>query len=203
MKLPQSGRRASSLALLLCLGLSGGLGLSGCDDTTGFVASSPPSPRLASAPTALGLHVGDKIKVVVIGDDKISGEYEIDQAGDISIPAAGALHAAGRTKTELETAIARRLVDRQFLRSPMVTVSVSAFRPFYVLGEVERPGEYPYHTGLNILSAIAVAGGNTYRANQSHALVQHAGETSFHLYPLSPDVPINPGDLIKLPERYF
>jgi polysaccharide export outer membrane protein len=177
------------------------LGLSACDDTTALVASS--TPASAQVATALRLHVGDKIKIVVIGDDKISGEYDIDQTGDISIPAAGALHAAGRTRGDLETEIARRLVDRQFLRSPMVTVSVSSFRPFYVLGEVEKPGEYPYHTGLNILSAIAVAGGETYRANQSHALIQRAGETGFHSFPLSPDVPVNPGDLIKLPERYF
>jgi len=187
------GRRARQFALLICLGLAG------CDDTTALVTGSTVAP----AATALRLHVGDKIKVVVIGDDKISGEYEIDQTGDISVPAAGALHAAGRSKVEMETEITRRLVDRQFLRSPMVTVSVASFRPFYVLGEVEKPGEYQYHTGLNLLSAIAVAGGNTYRANPSHALIQRAGETGFHSYPLSPDVPVNPGDLIKLPERYF
>ncbi len=197
MKQRQSSRMALRFAILLCGGLSG------CDDTTGLVASSSPAAAPERAAAALRLHVGDKIKVIVIGDDRISGEYEIDTAGDVSLPAAGALHAADRTKSELEAEVARRLVDRQFLRSPMVTVSVSAFRPFYVLGEVQKPGEYPYHAGLNILSAIAVAGGDTYRANQSHALVQHAGETEFHLYPLSPDVPINPGDLIKLPERYF
>ena len=199
MKQPTTGRSAARFALLLCMGLSA------CDDTAGlFVASSPASaPVAAPAATALRLHVGDKVKIVVIGDDKISGEYDIDQTGDVSIPAAGALHAAGRTKGELETEITRRLVDRQFLRSPMVTVSVSSFRPFYVLGEVEKPGEYPYHTVLNVLSAIAVAGGNTYRANASHALIQRAGETGFRSYPLSPDVPVNPGDLIKLPERYF
>ena len=185
--------RTSRFALLICLALGA------CDDTTGFVASAP---KAEPAPAGR-LHVGDKIMVVVIGDDKISGEYEIDSAGDVSLPAAGTLHAAGRAKSELETDITRRLVDRQFLRSPMVTVSVSAFRPFYVLGEVEKPGEYPYHIGLNILSALAVAGGQTYRANTSQALIQHAGETSFHAYPLSPDVPISPGDLFKLPERYF
>ena len=196
MKQHQTGRRATGFALLLCMSLGA------CDDMTGLVANSP-APTVAPAATALRLHVGDRIKVVVIGDDKISGEYDIDQAGDISIPAAGALHAAGRSKGELEAEITHRLIDRQFLRSPMVTVSVSSFRPFYVLGEVEKPGEYPYHTGLNLLSAIAVAGGDTYRANRSHALIQRAGENGFKSYPLSPDVPVNPGDLIKLPERYF
>ena len=183
----------AALALLLAAPLGG------CDDTSALVSAPAPAPE----PGTLRLHVGDRIKLVVIGDDKISGEYEIDQSGQIAIPAAGTLRAAGRGPSELEGDVARRLVERQFLKSPIVTVSVAAFRPFYVLGEVEKPGEYPYHTGLNILSAIAVAGGNTYRANTSQALIQRAGETGFRAYPLSPDVPVNPGDLIKLPERYF
>ena len=85
----------------------------------------------------------------------------------------------------------------------MVTASVTSFRPFYVLGEVEKPGEYPYHTGLNLMSANAVAGGETYRASTSTAMVQRAGDNAFREVPLSPSVAIYPGDLIKLPERYF
>ncbi len=197
MKAPTFPYTAYYCMALLCIVLSG------CDDTASLIMSSAPSDVSVNRTPVMRLHVGDKVKIVVIGDDKISGEYEVDQGGDVSIPAAGALPAAGRTKGEMETAISRRLVERQFLRSPIVSVTVSTFRPFYVLGEVEKPGEYTYHTGLNILSAIAVAGGNTYRANQAYALVQRAGEPGFRSYPLSPDVPINPGDLIKLPERYF
>lgn len=198
MKMLSQRHRALTLAFLL------GLGVAGCDEIANLAGSPPPAaPARPLAPTTLRFQAGDRIKLVVMGEDKISGEYEIDSSGEISVPVAGALHAAGLTKADLEAAIARKLRDDQYLLKPMVTADIAAFRPFYVLGEVEKPGEYPYHSGLNILSAVAVAGGDTYRANQSHALVQRAGEPSFHEYPLSPDVPIYPGDLIKIPERFF
>jgi polysaccharide export outer membrane protein len=178
--------------------LATALTLSGCDDTT---ALAPTASIAAQHP--LRLHVGDKLKIVVIGDDKLGGEYQIDTQGQISVPAAGAVRAVGLTADGLSKALERRLRDKQYLLNPMVNVTIAEFRPFYVLGEVEKPGEYPYHTGLNVLSAIAVAGGDTYRANRGTALVQRAGSAQFEQVPLSPDVPIYPGDLIKLPERYF
>ena len=194
-------RWTSPLALILCLGMSG------CDDVSNLVQTPVRAPDArpvhVAAAGPLRFHAGDKLRVTVIGEDKVSGEYEIDASGDVSIPAAGTLHVAGLTKGEVESRIAAKLRDQQYLLNAMVTVDVSSFRPFYVLGEVSKPGEYPYHSGLNILSAVAVAGGDTYRANQYHALVQRAGEDGFKEYPLSPDVPIYPGDLIKIPERSF
>jgi polysaccharide export outer membrane protein len=161
-------------------------------------------PAAETAPgNPIRLQTGDKVKVVVIGDDKLSGDYQVDGRGEVSVPAAGPLNAVGMTADGLADALQRRLREREYLLNPIVSVTISEFRPFYVLGEVEKPGEYPYHTGLNVLSAIAVAGGDTYRASRTTALVQRAGETAFREVPLSPDVPIYPGDLIKLPERYF
>src|SRR3954451_10460229 len=186
-------RPDSALVLLLAL--------SGCDNMT---ALAPRSASIEpSAAHSLRLQVGDKVKVVVIGDDKLSGDYQIDGRGTISVPAAGPLNAVGMTAESLGASLRRRLQEQQYLLNPIVNVTISEFRPFYVLGEVEKPGEYPYHTGLNVLSPIAVAGGDTYRASRSTALVQRAGENAFREVPLSPDVPIYPGDLIKLPERYF
>ena len=189
--------------LVLCAALGA------CDDVAslrfGAAALAPATatePREAEA-HPVRLQVGDKVKVVVIGDDKLSGEYQVDGLGQISVPAAGPMRVVGMTAPSLASALEARLRDRQYLLAPIVNVTISEFRPFYVLGEVEKPGEYPYHSGLNVLSAIAVAGGDTYRANRTSALVQRAGETSFREVPLSPDVPIYPGDLIKLPERYF
>ena len=180
------------------------LALSGCDDMTALVSPPIPADRIAVAPMhPLRLQVGDKVKVVVIGDDKLGGEYQIDGRGMISVPAAGPVAAVGLSAERLGEALQRRLRERQYLLNPIVNVTISEFRPFYVLGEVEKPGEYPYHTGLNVLSAIAVAGGDTYRANRTYVLVQRAGEATFREAPLSPEVPIYPGDLIKLPERYF
>jgi polysaccharide export outer membrane protein len=189
MRLPR--RRDSVLCLLLALGA--------CDDMT---AMAPPPPAAVER-HPLRLQIGDKLRIVVIGDDKLTGEYQIDERGRVSVPAAGPLAAAGLTSDELAAALRQRLRERQYLLEPIVNVTVAEFRPFYVLGEVEKPGEYPYHAGLNILSAIAVAGGETYRANTASALVQRAGEPEFRETPLSPAVPIYPGDLIKVRERLF
>jgi len=84
-----------------------------------------------------------------------------------------------------------------------VTVAISNFRPFYVLGEVQKPGEYQYRSGLNVLSAIAVAGGATYRANNNTVLIQRAGTTDLAEYPQSPTVQVMPGDVVRVPERFF
>ncbi len=149
------------------------------------------------------LQAGEKIKIFVVGEDKISGDYEIDPEGSVSVPVAGTLRAAGLTKSELEERLAQKLRSAQYLRDPMVTVDISAFRPFYVLGEVEKPGEYVYHAGLSVVSAVAVAGGYTYRANKSYVLVQRAGEHEFTEYSLPLNVQIFPGDVISVPERYF
>ncbi len=194
--------RSSRLARLAAV-VFACLSAAGCDEVSNFVAPPGAANIPVPPPMATRFHAGDKIKLVVIGEDKITGEYEVDSSGDISVPVAGTLRAAGLGKRELEAAVASKLREGQYLLNPMVTADIAAFRPFYVLGEVEKPGEYPYHSGLNILSAVAVAGGDTYRANASRALIQRAGETSFREYPLSPEVPVYPGDLIKIPERYF
>lgn len=118
------------------------------------------------------------------------------------MPLAGTVKAAGLIKEQLEVALTKKFQE-EYLRDPKVTVEVSSFRPFYILGEVEKPGEYPYKSGLNILSAVALAGGSTYRASRSSVLIQHAGEAGFKEYPAWPTIPILPGDLIRVPERYF
>lgn len=151
---------------------------------------------------ALVLQRGDKIKVTVYGEDNLNGIYDIDPSGSVSVPLAGTVRAAGRTKGELQREIARRYKS-EYLQDPKVTVEVVAFRPVYVLGEAEKPGEYPYKSGLNLITAVTGAGGFTYRASRSYVLIQHAGEDVWRQYPLSAAVAISPGDVIRIPERYF
>lgn len=178
--------------------------LAGCDTFSAFVKPAPAyDPLVATERPVPRLQPGDKAKIVVYGEDKLSGDYEVDSNGQIVIPLVGAVRAVGMTKRDLEQAIAGRLKTGQILRDPVVTVDISTFRPFYVLGEIERPGEYAYRNGLSVMSAVAVAGGYTYRANKSRILIQRAGEKKFTEYALSPDIPIFPGDLISVPERYF
>jgi len=151
---------------------------------------------------ALRLAPGDKLRVTVFGEDKLSGEYQVDSAGALSLPLAGTIQGAGLTKAELEQALTAKLKS-EYLRNPKVTVDVVSFRPFYVLGEVQKPGEYQFRSGLNILSAIAIAGGATYRASTSKVLIQRSGSTEMTEYQQSPTVLVMPGDVVRVPERYF
>ncbi|MEG6508906.1 polysaccharide biosynthesis/export family protein [Methyloligella sp. 2.7D] len=144
---------------------------------------------------------GDKVKVVVYGEDSLTGDYLVDGGGSITLPLAGSVRASGLTKAQLERAISSKL--RSYLRNPQVTVEGTNFRPFYVLGEVQKPGEYEYRSGLNILSAIAIAGGSTYRASKSKVYIQRSGKSKMETFSLSPDVKVGPGDVVRVPERFF
>jgi protein involved in polysaccharide export with SLBB domain len=155
-----------------------------------------------AAPVELRLAAGDRLQITVFGEDKLTGEYPIDIGGNVSMPLAGTVKAAGLSKAELERALASKL-SGEYLRDPKVTVEVATFRPFYILGEVEKPGEYPYKSGLNVMSAMAVAGGPTYRASNSKILIQRGGVGAFQEVALSPTVAIYPGDLVRVPERFF
>jgi protein involved in polysaccharide export with SLBB domain len=157
---------------------------------------------LAATSAELRLAPGDKLRVTVFGEDRLSGEYQIDNGGSLSLPLTGTIQAAGLTKTELEQAITTQLKS-QYLRNPKVTVDVVSYRPFYVLGEVQKPGEYPFRSGLNVLSAIAIAGGATYRAAPSKVLIQRSGTTEEKEYPQSSTVLVMPGDVVRIPERFF
>ena len=174
--------------------------ISGC---AGGALSEAEQKSLAAAATAAPkLEPGDKIKVSVYGEDKLSGDYQLDQSGLISLPLAGTVKAVGLTQSELEQELGKKFRS-EYLKNPKVTVVITSLQPFYLMGEVERPGEYPYRSGLNVLTAMAGAGGPTYRASRTTVQIQRRGETSMREYPISTTVPILPGDIIKVPERYF
>jgi protein involved in polysaccharide export with SLBB domain len=185
------------LAALLLIGLQ----VAGCYTDFGPVAATPePVLRGNVSPR---LQAGDRLKIFIYGEEALTGPYQISPGGDIAMPLIGTVHAAGRTRAELENEIARRYAGGKFLQEPKVTVDFLEYRPIYVLGETLRPGAYPYTSGLNVLTAITVAGGFTYRASKNSVFIQHAGEAVWQEYPLSASVLIAPGDLIRVPERYF
>jgi hypothetical protein len=170
--------------------------------TTGSVAEADQPAKIKAAATSPRLQAGEKIRVTVYGEGSLSSDYQIDPSGFLSLPLAGAVKAAGLTQTELEHELAKRLRS-EYLRDPKVTVSVVEFRPFYIIGEIQKPGAYPYSSGLNILRAIAVAGGTTYRGSKSTVEIQRAGESEMREYSLQASIPIMPGDMIRIPQRYF
>ena len=189
------------MRLLTCkAALLAALLVSGC---TGAALTEAEQQSLALAATAAPKRQpGDKIRVTVFGEDKLSGEYQIDPSGQISLPLAGTIGAQGLTQAELEQALAKKFRS-EYLKNPKVTVTIATLQPYYVMGEVEKPGEYAYRSGLNVLTAMAVAGGPTYRASRSTVQIQRRGETSMRDYPISTSVPVLPGDVIRVPERYF
>ncbi len=144
----------------------------------------------------------DRVRVKVYGEPDITGEYEVDGSGSVSIPLAGHIKAGGLTTQQLERAIASAL-SKGIVRDPRVNVEIALYRPYYILGEVKKSGEYPYKSGLTVLDAVASAGGYTYRANENKVLLRRSGSTVEEAYSLDAPVLVFPGDNIRSPERYF
>jgi polysaccharide export outer membrane protein len=154
-------------------------------------------------PPAYKLDAGDRVAINVFGEDNLSGEYEVDQSGIVSLPLAGRVKVANLTTQDAERTIAKRLSEG-FVSNPNVTVSVVRYRPFYVLGEVARPGGYPFYSGASVLSAVAVAGGYTYRAEKFGVkLLRPGGDGTAQPQQITPGTYIEPGDIIIVPERWF
>jgi protein involved in polysaccharide export with SLBB domain len=191
--------KCARLAIVLLTGLQ----LAGCYTDYGPVELEARPVSLSGAGVATHLQPGDKLKVTVYGEEALTGEYDVNPNGYVSMPLIGAIRASGRTQLEFARDIASRYRSGGFLQDPNVTVAVAQFQPFYVLGEASSPGEYPYRSGLNVHTAVAMAGGFTYRASRSAVLIRHTGEQVWKEYPLTEPVPIAPGDLIRVPERYF
>jgi polysaccharide export outer membrane protein len=167
------------------------------------ISSTPAAAQGQQAASgAYTLGPTDRIRLKVYGEADISGEYEIDSNGFASIPLAGRIKAAGLTTGQLERSVAAAL-SKGIVRDPRVNIEIALYRPYYILGEVKKSGEYPYRIGMTILDAVASAGGFTYRANESKVFLRRAGGMTEEVYPLDAPVRVFPGDNIRIPERYF
>jgi protein involved in polysaccharide export with SLBB domain len=160
-----------------------------------------PLPAALAKPGDFQLGSGDKLRVTVFGADQLSGDYEVDLAGTLSLPLVGIVPATGKTLDQVKAEIADSLRAKRLMNDPQVSVVLVSARPFYILGEVQKPGEYPYQGGLDIVSAIATAGGFTYRAKQDYVFVRRAGQRDEMQVPLSSALPIGPGDVVRVPGR--
>ena len=184
-------------------------------------ASAPTVPVGSEAPIAPGVSAGasvevagarqvgdyrlgvaDKIRMIVFNEPTLTGEYIVNSNGAVAVPLIGEVNAIGRTTSDLQTEIETRFRGG-YLRDPHVSVEVLTFRPFYILGEVGKPGEYPYSSGLTVLNAVATAQGFTYRANSHYVFIRSAGETRETRFNLTSTTPVQPGDTIRIGERYF
>jgi polysaccharide biosynthesis/export protein len=181
--------------LIFRAGLMIGLAFVACCSPGSDLPPLPPSPNI----TSYQLGPGDRLAVRVLGADELSVEYTVQDNGTIRVLMIGEVPATNATLGELETRIAQKLKKGGYITDPQVNVSVVSYRPFYILGEVSRPGGYPYASGMRVLSAVAAAQGYTYRANQDYVIIMRNGEEK------KADVfsSIQPDDIIRVPERYF
>lgn len=147
------------------------------------------------------LGIGDKLKLTVFGEENLSGQFEVNALGQVSLPLIGESPAKGLAIHEFRDQVARRLSDG-YLKNPKVTVEMLNYRPIYVQGEVKNGGEFQYKNGLSLRDVVAMAGGYTYRANQTYLYIGREGEPDVAVQTPA-EVPVLPGDNIRIPERFF
>ncbi len=189
---------AAGIKLFLLLFIAG----CGTPAERGVATQADLDALVSSATAPHRFQGGEKIKINVYNEPSLSGDYDIDPNGMVSLPLAGTIKAVGLTQAQFEKELAQKFRS-EYLRNPKVTVTILQFRPIYIVGEVEKQGEYPFKPGLNVLTAMAAAGGATYRASRDAVMIQHYGETGMRQYPQKAGTVVLPGDLIKVPERYF
>jgi protein involved in polysaccharide export with SLBB domain len=186
------------------------LALGACTDgdSTPIVPDTSNGQALSLAPGRGGnpadyrLGPNDRTRIIVYGQPTLTGEFQLDGNGVLAFPLIGNIDATGMTPAQLQTTIAQRL-DKDWVHNPSVSVEVSTRRPFYVVGEVQKPGSYPYVTDMSVLNAIATAGGQTYRANMQNFYVKRKVDGRVVRVQATQESVLQPGDTVVVRERYF
>jgi polysaccharide export outer membrane protein len=164
-------------------------------------ATYPPLPQTAPGPYRLDS--GDTVRAMIYNEPTLSADYIVGDDGAISVPIIGAVKARGLTVEELQTALQAKLKSGNILSNPGVGVEISQYRPFFIIGEVNKPGQYPYAVGLNALGAVAVAGGFTVRADDDHLRIVRKDDANSGEWLAQHSSLLKPGDVLVVPERFF
>jgi len=179
----------------LCLALS----LSACATAA---KQTNVEPTAVFVGTEYELGPQDELRVTVFGEPELSGEFTIASNGKVSLPLIGEVTAAGLTVPEFQGKT-QDLLRNGYLIDPKVSAEVLNYRPFFILGEVTTPGQYPYANGLTVVNAIATAGGFTYRGNSREVMIKRPDAPGEVRVKLAPDLVVRPGDTIRVLERIF
>ncbi|WP_163156702.1 polysaccharide biosynthesis/export family protein [Bradyrhizobium uaiense] len=163
-------------------------------------AAAPAGP--AGYDNSYHLGPGDKLRVVVYGQEGLTNSYAIDAAGAITMPLIGSVPARGRTPAGLAGEISARLRNG-FIREPSVAVEIESYRPFFILGEVQAPGQYPYVPNMTVESAVAIAGGFSPRARRDSVTLTHTDASGAGRFVVPLGTPMSPGDTVFVGERWF
>lgn len=184
--------RFTAACLAACLSLAGMTSATNAADVATSVAATD----------TYKLGPGDKLKITVFNEPTLTGTYTLTSAGAVSMSLIGNVPAVGLSLEDLQQTLTQRL--SAFVKQPRVSVETESYRPYYILGEVNKPGEYPYANGLRAEQAIAAAGGFTYRANRGTIFLLRAdGRREVRLRMKDGRVPVLPGDTIRIGERFF
>lgn len=181
----------------LCAALAMLVGLGGCATTPAQLA-----PSVSEAPD-YQLGAGDRLRLIFYGEDKLNGEYQIASDGGLALPLVGTINVGGKSLTQLQESVRDAYARGGYLLNPKVAAEILQYRPFFVLGEVNAPGQYPFIPGMTVSQAIATAKGYTYRAQQNTAMITRWGGLAETPYKLAPGAAVKPGDTIRVPERHF
>jgi polysaccharide export outer membrane protein len=168
-----------------------------CTDLCAQATSSP-----AGAQPAYKLGPGDRVYITVFNQEDLTGEFVLDGEGRISMPLIGAVQATGLTQVELEALVVSKLKP-DYLVNPRVSVDVQSYRPYYLIGEVRSTGSFPYVEGMTYLTAIAMAGGYSYRAKKDIVFVIRGSDPDQEEVKLDVNERVHPGDIIRVAERLF
>jgi polysaccharide export outer membrane protein len=168
------------------------------------IEAAPMAEPIALQPedNSYSLDSGDKLRVVVFGQEGLTASYSVDTSGNITLPLIGAVRARGVGTAGLQQAIVAKLRNG-YVREPHVAVEVEAYRPFFILGEVTLPGQYPYVPNMTVETAVAIAGGYTPRAFKRKIEVSHQVNGLTERRVVSPNYPVRPGDTVHIAERWF
>ena len=185
-----------------------GRSLTTCTAATVLASGCSTTPNTALAeyrPTEYRLGGGDEVRIITYDEDQLTGDFRLDDKGNIALPLLGTIHAGSQTTDQLARSIERELKAKNILTHASVSVEVHVYRPIFVLGEVAKPGQYPYQPGTTMLTSVAIAGGFTYRAVRSYATVVRTreGNDKAEVGRVLPQSFIAPGDVINIVERYF
>lgn len=186
------------------IGLLMGLVLASCAADPGIVpvAAAVQGSEAVRIVPEYRLGPADKIRINVFGEEALTGEFLVGNSGKVSLPLIGEVQAQGLTIAELQEQIAVAL-RQGYINEPRVNAEVLNYRPFYILGEVNTPGEYPYTANLTVLNAVATAGGFTYRADTRRVYIKRADANGEQTFPLTTATQVAPGDTIRIGERFF
>ncbi len=146
---------------------------------------------------------GDQLRIITFGEEQLTGEFRVNATGDIALPLVGTVHAAGLTASQVERATAEALRNAKLFRNPSVTVEVINYRPIFILGEVTRPGQYPYQPGMTVVTTVAIAGGFTYRAVDDVFSIVRTVDGRTEEGRAARQTPVQPGDVVTVYERRF